>query len=134
LFLPSGALAANCDFTGSGSWHSSGNWSCAVVPDGDDSVTIGSGDAVTVGAPASAASLSLSAGTITVSSDSTLAVGGAMGVAAARQDEERQGGRDRHRGSASEFNTAGDQALPERLEAGLTPTRTHRPPRTTLIV
>jgi hypothetical protein len=80
LILPSGALAANCDFTGSGSWHSSGNWSCAVVPDGDDSVTIGSGDAVTVGAAASAASLSLSAGTIMFSSDSTLAVGGAMGV------------------------------------------------------
>jgi len=80
LCLPSAASAAACDFTGTGSWHSSGNWSCAVVPDGDDSVTIGSGDAVTVGAAASAASLSMNGGTITLSGESTLAVAGAMSV------------------------------------------------------
>ena len=69
------ATAASCAFTGSGTdWHGGTNWSCGHPPTADDSAFIGAGDTVTVDAAAEAGALFHSAGTITFSGDSNLAV------------------------------------------------------------
>ena len=81
LSIPQSASAATCDFQGPGNdWHAAGNWSCMKIPDTGDSVTLGSGDNVSVAAAASAGSFSIGNGAmLTFSGSPTLAVSGTVG-------------------------------------------------------
>jgi len=66
VFLSSApGFAANCTWDGAtANWSETAHWSCAVVPNGDDNVTISAGT-VTLDAPATIINLTLSGGTLT---------------------------------------------------------------------
>src|SRR6476661_3099401 len=81
------AHASSCDYNGAagGDWHQAGNWTCIPadpdgIPDGDDSVSLSTGDDVLItGQDEAAASLSIANGaTLEFANSSTLAANGAL--------------------------------------------------------
>src|SRR5262245_58461512 len=76
IAIPAAAQAATCEFTGAaGNWSLASNWDCggmAVVPTGADSVTLDAADSVVVDAAASAASVTITGGSLSIASPITL--------------------------------------------------------------
>src|SRR5438874_486700 len=69
------AAAATCTWNGStADWQTTGDWDCMHVPTSSDDVVISSGAPDVTSADASARSLNLSAGSLTVEATRTLAV------------------------------------------------------------
>src|SRR5262245_41764590 len=83
------AQASSCDYNGAagGDWHQPGNWTCIPadpdgIPDGDDSVSLSTGDDVLItGADEAAASLTIAnSATLEFANSTTLAVSGTTGI------------------------------------------------------
>jgi len=82
-----GVFAATCNDQADGNWNSAATWSCGIVPDADDDVTIDS-HAVTITADAESLSTNISGGTLvqnasiifTVGSGDFLQTGGTMNL------------------------------------------------------